>query len=40
MHRGRLIRCDTPEALKRATGASDMEGVFVRTVRAAETPEG
>ena len=39
MHRGGLIRCDTPEALKRAAGAVNMEGVFVKTVRAAETPE-
>jgi len=39
MHRGRLIRCDTPEALKHATGADTMEGVFVRTVQAAEAPE-
>jgi ABC-2 type transport system ATP-binding protein len=40
MHRGRLIRCDTPEALKRAAGAPNMEGVFVKTVRAAEAAEG
>ncbi len=39
MHRGRLIRCDTPDALKRAAGASSMEGVFITTVRAAETAE-
>ncbi len=39
MHRGRLIRCDTPEALKRAAGAITMEGVFIKTVRAAEAPE-
>ena len=39
MHRGRLIRCDTPDALKRAAGASSMEGVFVTTVRAAESTE-
>ncbi len=39
MHRGRLIRCDTPDALKRAAGASSMEGVFVTTVRAAEAAE-
>jgi ABC-2 type transport system ATP-binding protein len=39
MHRGRLIRCDTPEALKRAAGASNMEGVFIKTMRAAEAPE-
>jgi ABC-2 type transport system ATP-binding protein len=39
MHRGRLIRCDTPEALKRSADALNMEGVFVKTVRAAEAPE-
>jgi ABC-2 type transport system ATP-binding protein len=39
MHRGKLIRCDTPEALKREAGALNMESVFVKTVRAAETPE-
>jgi ABC-2 type transport system ATP-binding protein len=39
MYRGRLIRCDTPEALKRAAGAINMEGVFIKTVRAAEAPE-
>jgi len=39
MHRGRLIRCDAPEALKQQAGASNMEGVFIKTVRDAETPE-
>jgi ABC-2 type transport system ATP-binding protein len=39
MHRGKLIRCDAPEALKAAAGATNMEGVFVKTVRAAEAPE-
>jgi ABC-2 type transport system ATP-binding protein len=39
MHRGRLIRCDTPENLKRAAGVESMEGVFIQTVRAAEAPE-
>jgi ABC-2 type transport system ATP-binding protein len=37
MHRGKLIRCDAPEALKRAANAATMEAVFVQTVRAAET---
>jgi ABC-2 type transport system ATP-binding protein len=36
MHKGRLIRCDTPEALKRETGADSLEGVFVQTIREAE----
>ena len=36
MYRGRLIRCDSPENLKRAAGAENLEGVFIETVRAAE----
>jgi len=36
MHRGKLIRCDMPETLKRSQGAANMEAVFVQTVRAAE----
>jgi ABC-2 type transport system ATP-binding protein len=39
MHRGKLIRCDTPEALKRAANAVNMEAVFIQTIRAAETQE-
>ena len=39
MHRGKLIRCDTPESLKQAAGALNMEGVFVKSVRAAEASE-
>jgi ABC-2 type transport system ATP-binding protein len=39
MHRGRLIRCDAPEALKRAAGADTMEAVFIQGVRSAETGE-
>ena len=39
MHKGRLIRCDTPEALKRETGADSLEGVFVQTIREAEAEE-
>jgi ABC-2 type transport system ATP-binding protein len=39
MHRGKLIRCDAPDALKRAANAANMEAVFVQTVRAAETQE-
>jgi ABC-2 type transport system ATP-binding protein len=39
MHRGRLIRCNTPEALKHEAGADNLEGVFVKTVRAAEKLE-
>jgi ABC-2 type transport system ATP-binding protein len=39
MHRGRLIRCNSPEALKHESGADNLEGVFVETVRAAEKSE-
>jgi len=39
MHRGKLIRCDAPEVLKKAAGADNMEGVFIKTVRAADAPE-
>jgi ABC-2 type transport system ATP-binding protein len=39
MHRGKMIRCDAPEALKRNAGAASMEAVFVQTVRAAEAGE-
>ena len=39
MHRGKLIRCDAPDALKSAANAANMEAVFVQTVRAAETKE-
>ena len=34
MHKGRLIRCDTPEALKREAGAETLEGVFIETACA------
>jgi ABC-2 type transport system ATP-binding protein len=36
MHRGKMIRCDAPETLKRNAGAVSMEAVFVQTVQAAE----
>ena len=39
MHRGKLIRCDAPEALRLATGAANLEGAFVQTIRAAEALE-
>jgi ABC-2 type transport system ATP-binding protein len=39
MHRGKLIRCDAPDALKSAANAANLEAVFVQTVRAAEAPE-
>ena len=36
MHRGRLIRCDAPDALKRAAAAETMESVFIQGVLSAE----
>jgi ABC-2 type transport system ATP-binding protein len=39
MHRGKLIRCDAPEALKRVANAVNMEAVFVQTIRAVEAQE-
>jgi ABC-2 type transport system ATP-binding protein len=39
MHRGKLIRCDTPEALRLAAGEESLEGVFVQTIKAAEALE-
>jgi drug efflux transport system ATP-binding protein len=32
MHRGKLIRCETPEAMKHATGAANLEGAFIKTI--------
>ena len=39
MYRGKLIRCDAPEALKRGLGGLSLEAVFVETVRAARAQE-
>jgi ABC-2 type transport system ATP-binding protein len=39
MHRGKLIRCDAPEALRQATGAATLEGAFVKTILEAEAVE-
>ena len=39
MYKGRLIRCDTPEGLKREAGKDTLEAVFVDGVRAAEALE-
>lgn len=39
MHRGKLVRCDTPENLKLNAGAVNMETVFAKTVQAADFPE-
>ena len=39
MHRGKLIRCDAPEALKTAAAVDTMEAVFIQGVRSAENRE-
>jgi ABC-2 type transport system ATP-binding protein len=36
MHKGRLIRCAPPDAMKRDTGAASLEGAFIQTIRAVE----
>ncbi len=36
MHKGRLIHCETPEALKREAGAANLEGAFIQMIRTAE----
>ena len=36
MHRGKLIRCATPDELKHGTGAANMEDAFIALIRAAE----
>jgi ribosome-dependent ATPase len=36
MHKGRLIRCETPEALKREARAQNLEGAFIQMIRQAE----
>jgi ABC-2 type transport system ATP-binding protein len=39
MHRGKLLRCNSPEALKHESGVDTLEGVFVETVCAADKLE-
>jgi len=36
MHKGKLIRCEAPEELKRTTGAANLEGAFIQTIRSLE----
>ena len=36
MHRGKLVRCDAPEALKKAAAAETMEAVFIQSIHFAE----
>jgi ABC-2 type transport system ATP-binding protein len=37
MHRGKLIRCEGPEAMKSATGAASLEGAFIKTIQEVES---
>lgn len=36
LHRGKLIRCSTPEVMKTDTGSANLEGAFIKTIHAAE----
>jgi ABC-2 type transport system ATP-binding protein len=36
MHRGRLIRCDAPDALKREENQPSLEDVFIHLIQRAE----
>jgi ABC-2 type transport system ATP-binding protein len=36
MHKGRLIRCSPPDVLKQETGASNLEGAFIKAIHAEE----
>jgi ABC-2 type transport system ATP-binding protein len=36
MHKGKLIRCETPEEMKRATGTASLEGAFIKTIHQVE----
>jgi ABC-2 type transport system ATP-binding protein len=36
LHRGRLIRCDSPAALKTSTGLGSLEEVFISEIKKAE----
>jgi ABC-2 type transport system ATP-binding protein len=36
MHKGKLIRCATPGAMKAETGSANLEGAFIHTIHAVE----
>jgi ABC-2 type transport system ATP-binding protein len=36
MHKGKLIRCSTPAAMKAETGSANLEGAFIKTIHAVE----
>jgi ABC-2 type transport system ATP-binding protein len=36
LHKGKLLRCSTPEALKAQTGSATLERAFIQTIHAVE----
>ncbi|HTX35683.1 MAG TPA: ABC transporter ATP-binding protein [Bryobacteraceae bacterium] len=36
LHKGQLIRCETPEEMKRSTASANLEGAFIKTIREVE----
>jgi ABC-2 type transport system ATP-binding protein len=36
LHKGRLIRCSSPQEMKRETGSSTLEGAFIKTIHSVE----
>jgi ABC-2 type transport system ATP-binding protein len=36
MHKGKLIRCASPDEIKRATGAASLERAFIQTIQEVE----
>jgi len=36
MHKGKLIRCEAPEEMKRATAAATLEAAFIKTIHQVE----
>ena len=36
LHKGKLVRCSTPEVMKAETGSNNLEGAFIKTIHAVE----
>jgi ABC-2 type transport system ATP-binding protein len=36
LHKGKMVRCSTPEVMKAETGSTSMEGAFIKTILAVE----
>jgi len=36
LHKGKLIRCETPEEMKRTTSSANLEGAFIKTIHQVE----